>query len=55
MIIVIESRRVRWVRQAACMAEMKISYKNVVRNPERKKNPWHRWKINVNIVLKSRT
>jgi hypothetical protein len=36
--MVIESRRVRWVREVARMAEMKISYKILVRNRERNRN-----------------
>jgi hypothetical protein len=36
--MVIESRRVRWVRQVARMAKIKILYKILVRNPEWNRN-----------------
>jgi hypothetical protein len=56
IITVIKSRRMRWVRHAARMGEMRNAYNNLVGKPEGKRplgRPRRKWEHNIRIVLKN--
>jgi hypothetical protein len=54
IIMVIKSRRMRWVQHVTCMGQMRNKYKIMVEKPEGKRpfrRPRHRWENNIRMDL----